>query len=173
MAYSQKFKERILATALAPEANVTDVARRAGIPKGTLFSWVNQAKLNGMSSRGNKKKRGRPRRASRWSAEEKLRILTGSAGLSEEELGAFLRNNGLHEVDLEAIREAALAGLEPPKLSRGPTPEQEENRRLRQELNRKEKALAETAALLVLSKKYRAIMGGEDDDTGESSGGNS
>jgi transposase-like protein len=173
LAYSQKFKEKVLARALAPEANVSDIARRAGIPKATLFDWVYRAKLGSMSSRSKKKKRGRPRKSSRWSAEEKLRILTEAAGLSEEELGAFLRKEGMHDADLEELRQAALAGLEPPKRSQGPTPEEKELKRLRRELNHKEKALAETAALLVLSKKYRAIMGEEDDDTGENSGGNS
>lgn len=174
MPYSEKFKEKLLARALAPEANVSDIARRAGIPKGTLFGWLYQAKLESMSSRGKKKRtRGRPRKSIRWSAEVKLRILTESAGLSDEELGAFLRKEGLHEADLQQMREAALEGLDPPKRLQGLTPEQEENRRLRRELKRKEAALAETAALLVLSKKYRAIMGDAADDTGESGGENS
>ncbi len=172
MAYSEKFREKLLARALGPDANVSDIARRAGIPKGTLFAWVEKARVGSMSSRS-KKKRGRPRKSSRWSPEEKLRLLTEAEGLSDEELGAFLRKEGLHEVDLEEIRAAAIAGLEPPKRKTGLTPEQEENKRLRRELRRKEKALAETAALLVLSKKYRAIMGDEDDDTGEDSGENS
>ncbi len=90
--------------------------------------------------------------------------------MGDEELGAFLRKEGLHESDLQEMRAAALAGLEPPKRSQGLTPEQEELKSLRRELKRKEKALAEAAALLVLSKKYRAIMGDEDDDTGESNG---
>ena len=126
-----------------------------------------------MSSRSKQKKRGRPRKSSKWSPEEKLRILTESAALSDDELGAFMRKEGLHEADLEEMRTAALAGLEPPRRSQGLTPEQKENKRLKRELERKEKALAEAAALLVLSKKYRAIMGYEDDDSGESSGENS
>ena len=161
-----------MAKALAPSANVSGVARQAGIPKQTLFTWIEQAKIGSVSSRS-KKKRGRPRSSSKWSPEEKLRLLTESASLSDEALGAFLRKEGLHQVDLEEIRAAALVGLEPPKRSQGPSPEARQIKELRRELNRKEKALAEAAALLVLSKKYRAIMGGEDDDTGESSGENS
>jgi len=161
-----------LARALAPSANVSSIARQAGIPKQTLFGWVREAKIGSVSSRS-KKKRGRPRSSSKWSPEEKLRLLIESASLSDEALGAFLRKEGLHEVDLEGIRAAALVGLEPPKRSQGPSPEEKQIKELRRELNRKEKALAEAAALLVLSKKYRAIMGGEDDDTGESSGENS
>jgi len=164
VAYSEKFKENLLAKALAPSSNVSGLARQAGVPKQTLFAWLRQAKLSSVSNRS-KKKRGRPRNSSRRSAEEKLRLLTESAGLADDELGAFLRKEGLHQVDIEEIRAAAIAGLKPPKRIIGLTPEQEENKRLRRELNRKEKALAETAALLVLSKKYRAIMGDVDDDT--------
>lgn len=172
MAYSEKFKETLLARALAPNSNITGLARQAGVPKQTLFAWVRRAKLDSVSSRG-KKKRGRPRNSSRRSPEEKLRLLTESAGLSDDELGAFLRKEGLHQVDLEEIRAAAISGLQPPKRVIGLTPEQEELRRLKRELGRKEKALAETAALLVLSKKYRAIMGDEDDDTNSNDGENS
>ena len=172
MAYSEKFKEKLLTRALAPSSNISGLARLAGVPKQTLFAWVRQAKLDSVSNRG-KKKRGRPRNSSRRSPEEKLRLLTESSGLSDDELGAFLRKEGLHQVDLEEIRAAAISGLQPPKRTVGLTPEQEELRRLKRELGRKERALAETAALLVLSKKYRAIMGDEDDDTNSSDGENS
>jgi hypothetical protein len=43
--------------------------------------------------------------------------------------------------------------------------ETREMRELRRELKRKDKALAETAALIVLKKKVQAIWGDEDDDT--------
>lgn len=172
MAYSARFKEKMVSKALRPENSVSGTAKTAGIPTTTLFGWIQQAKMSTVSNRS-KKKRGRPRNSSRWSSEEKLRLLNEASSLSDDELGAFLRKEGLHESDLQEMRAAALAGLEPPKRSTGLTPEQEENKQLRRELKRKEKALAEAAALLVLSKKYRAIMGDEDDDTVESSGENS
>ena len=68
-----------------PNANVSEIARRAGIPKGTLFSWVEQAKVGSMSSQS-KKKRGRPRKSSRRSPEEKLRLLTETTGLSDDDV---------------------------------------------------------------------------------------
>ncbi len=107
LAYSEKFRGKLLAKALVPGANVTGVARQAGIPKQTLFTWIEQAKIGSVSSRS-KKKRGRPRNSSKWSPEEKLRLLTESAALSDEELGAFLREEDLHESDLGEIRAAAL-----------------------------------------------------------------
>ena len=76
----------MLSRALAPSANVSDIARRAGIPKGTLFSWVEQAKVGSMSSQS-KKKRGRPRKSSQRSPEEKLRLLTEAMLLIHRFLG--------------------------------------------------------------------------------------
>lgn len=89
-----------------------------------------------------------------------------SAGLGDDELGAFLRREGLHEVQLEQWRHDALQGLSTSRgKSRGPTPEKKRIRELEKQLRRKEKALAETAALLVLKKKAAAIWGDEDDST--------
>ena len=74
---------------------------------------------------------------------------------------------------LEKFEQPPWSALSLRNVLRGPSPEEKRIKQLERELNRKEKALAEAAALLVLSKKYRAIMGDEDDDTGEQSGGNS
>lgn len=169
MAYSEKFKEKMVAKALTPGNSVAGTAKLARIPKTTLYSWVERAKLGSMSSTG-KKKRGRPRRSSGWSPEEKLRILIESAGLSENELGAFMRREGLHEVDLQEMREAALAGLRPVRRKGGPTAEEKRIQKLERELTRKDKALAETAALLVLKKKFHALLAEEGDDTDETKG---
>ena len=63
-----------------------------------------------------------------------------AAGLSDDELGAYLRREGLHEADLAHVREevekAATEGLRPKKKRRGLSPEQKELRALRKELHR-------------------------------------
>ena len=101
-----------------------------------------------------------------WSAQEKLAAVMEAASLSDEELGAFLRSRGLHEAQLQQWRDLMLAGLEPMTVQRGKkAPETKRVRELEKELRRKDKALAETAALLVLKKKAQAIWGDEDDDT--------
>ena len=104
----------------------------------------------------------RPRRPEDWTAEERLQIVLEAAKVSEADLGAFLRSKGLHEAVLTEWRTAALTAL------RGPTkasPEAKRVRALEKELARKDKALAEAAALLVLKKKVQAIWGDEDDST--------
>lgn len=124
-------------------------------------------------SKSNKSRRGRPRKSSRWSAEEKLRLLTEASGLDENALGEFLRREGLHEADLDAMRAEALKGLTPKVIHRGKSPTELRIAKLEREVARKDKALAEAAALLVLQKKFQALMEGEDDVMDEDFGDDS
>ena len=152
------------------DVSIAQIAQKAGIPTPTLYYWMKQAKIADMSSRSSKKKRGRPVKSSRWSPEEQLRFLTEASVLSDEELGVYLRKEGLHEVDLQRIREAALSGLKPPVVRRGLSPQEQELKELKRDLRREEKALAEAAALLVLQKKFRALLAEEGDDMDETFG---
>jgi transposase-like protein len=106
-----------------------------------------------------------------WTPGEKIAAVAEAAGLSDEELGAFLRRKGLHQAQLDAWRTAVVEALtskpqRPPKSS----PEKRRVRELEKELRRKDKALAETAALLVLKKKAQSIWGDEDESTSPRSG---
>jgi transposase len=112
----------------------------------------------------------RARRPEDWSSAERLSAVVRTAGMTEAELGGFLRAEGLHEADLKAWREAALEGLEGRPASREGGSPSKRIRELERELARKEKALAEAAALLVLAKKTRALLEGEGDSTWRKSG---
>ena len=104
------------------------------------------------------------------SPEDKLRVVRAAEGLEGVELGAFLRREGLHEADLaqwqKQAEQAALAAL---GGRRQRTAEQRRLRQLESELKRKDKALAEAAALLVLSKKVQELWG--DDEGDDTKGG--
>jgi transposase-like protein len=102
------------------------------------------------------------RRPEDWKPEERLRAVIEAAGLSDAELGEFLRRSGLHEATLAEWRGAALEALGTRKTS---GKEAKRVRELERELRRKERALAEAAALLVLQKKAQAIWGDEDEST--------
>jgi transposase len=107
-----------------------------------------------------------------WSAEEKLQAVIEASSVSEEDLGAFLRRQGLHEAQLTQWRQLVLSGLKkaPKRSGRASTAQGRRVRELEQELARKEKALAEAAALLILKKKVQQIWGDEDDNTPRKSG---
>jgi transposase-like protein len=101
-----------------------------------------------------------------WTPEEKLKIVLEAATLSDGELGVFLRAKGIHEAVLAEWKDQALAGLRGTEASsKAQKGESRELRELKRELKRKDKALAETAALIVLKKKVQEIWGDEDDDT--------
>lgn len=175
--YSEAFKSKIVQRMMGPEARTaTSLSRELGIAQPTLSLWLRawRSTLAPMS-----KKRAvvfpaasKPRRVDDWSAEERLRVVAEAAKLSEEELGSFLRREGLHEATVREWRTAALEGLSSERAIRSQQKRGAEQKRVRdleRELQRKERALAEAAALLVLQKKVRAIWGDEDESTGPKS----
>jgi transposase-like protein len=120
------------------------------------------------------------RRSQDWSGEDKLAAVIESASLSEAELGGYLRRRGLHRATLEAWRQEALQGLAGAKKPAWAPSSKEDRKRIRglekdlarhqRELARKDKALAEAAALLVLKKKVESLWADEEDDTDPRSG---
>jgi len=117
-------------------------------------------------------KGGRSNKSRAWSTDEKLRILGEASRLSDDDLGAFLRSEGLHEATLREWQEAAASALAPAPAKRRnkKTPEAKKIAQLERELVRKEKALAELAALITLQKKVREIWGDGGDDMDTRSG---
>ena len=103
-----------------------------------------------------------------WSGENKLAVVIETASLNEQELAAYCRRKGLYAEQIARWRQSAIAGATtPPPLSLAERREQQRDRKqirkLEKELRRKEKALAEAAALLILQKKAQAIWGDDED----------
>ena len=169
--YSAAFKAKIVEKLLHPNGpSACAVSVEVGIPQPTLSRWVREAvSLSDVS----KKKSKSPKKGKRWSAEERLRIVVQASALSEEELGAFLRREGVHTNQLErwrATAREALSGGQASEARRQAERDRKRIRELERELRRKDKALAESAALLWLKKKAQDIWGDEDDDTSRENG---
>jgi transposase-like protein len=137
------------------------LSKEVGISQSTLSRWLREAGNVASVS----KKKEHPRRAKTWTLREKLRVVLAADGLNGEELGALLRKEGIHSARLEEWRSAAELALDPRAAARAETGASRRIKELEKELARKEKALAETAARLVLRKKAAALWGEEDDDT--------
>ena len=153
--YSTELKESTVAKMLPPNnVSVPQLARDTGIPRDTLYGWRRQA--GGQASR--------PATSATpmgvLSSEEKFAVVVETATLNELELGAYCRRKGLFAEQIIAWRDTcrqANAPL-PSKAERAEQrAEREQIQRLNRELQRKDRALAEAAALLVLQKKVRAI----------------
>ena len=103
-----------------------------------------------------------------WKGQDKLAVVIETAALNESELGEYCRRKGLYPEQVQRWKEAALHGYESDeKVQHQQIANRKDDKRkikkLESELRRKEKALAETAALLVLRKKAQAIWGEEED----------
>jgi transposase-like protein len=171
MEYPEKFKARMVQKLTTPGApSATALSDEVGVPQPTLSKWVREASRVGGMAKPKRTKVGGRKRPQDWTAEEKLDAVIEAASLREEDLGIFLRRGGLHQTHLRQWRQQIVAGLKAPR-SKKTSPEARRLRELERELQRKDKALAETAALLVLKKKAQAIWGDEDDPTTPRSGG--
>jgi transposase-like protein len=159
--YPDEQKRSLIERMLSPQnADIPQLSRETGIPKDTLYGWRRQAQRSrGLTPTASASG------AERWSAKEKFAMVVETAALSEAEQGEYCRKRGLYPEQLQAWRRAceqANAGQAASRPKTG-TADQRRIRELERELSRKERALAEAAALLVLRKKAQAIWGeGED-----------
>ncbi len=176
MQYTDAIKARMIKRLTGPNAvSAAALAEEVGIGQPTLSRWLREAGTVGSMSR--KKRTSAATRAGKrvqdWTLEEKLAAVGEAASLADDELGAFLRRKGLHRSQFEEWREHASSGFTEGQRKRGkskPSQEQKRIRELERELRRKEKALAEAAALLILQKKADELFGVEEDDTKPRSG---
>lgn len=163
--YTQEFKEGIVQKMMPPNTmSAADVSRETGVSTATLYNWRNQFRIKGKAVPAD------PSNPEKWSGENKLAVVVETAALNEQELSEYCRRKGLYAEQIARWKEAAEAGAGASeahlgKAERGELQkERKKTRELEKELNRKDKALAETAALLVLQKKSQAIWGMEERD---------
>jgi transposase-like protein len=153
--YPKELKDSIIARMLPPNnVSVPELVRETGIPKDTLYTWRSKARKGSAPALAIATKG--------LSSEEKFNIVLETARLNEIELGAYCRRKGLFKPMIEAWRETCKQAHNPlaPKAKADRTAirtQKKEIKRLEMELRRKEKALAEAAALLVLQKKVRFL----------------
>jgi transposase len=173
--YSAAFRARMVTRLVGPGAvSATQLGKETGLAQATLSRWLKEAST--LERKMARKKSPPPpaqslvsKQPQEWTPEEKLAIVLEAGGLSEGELGVYLRGKGIHAAVLEEWRRQALAGIRGTERASQVQTDSRKVRELERELRRKEKALAEAAALLVLKKKAQEIWGDEDDDTGPKS----
>jgi len=153
--YSAELKDSVVARMLPPNnVRVPQLVRETGIPRDTLDGWRRQAVGRGAAATTLATPVGA------WSSEEKFAAVVETASLNELEVGEYCRHKGLFPEQIGVWRETcrqANAPL-PTKAERAQQrAEREQVQRLTRELQRKDRALAEAAALLVLQKKLRVL----------------
>lgn len=157
--YTNEFKASMIKKMMAPnEIAVSTLSKEKGISESALYKWRLDYQTKGHVV---------PETATNtnnWTSSNKLAAVIETAAMNEAELGEYCRKKGLYTNQIKDWKASALSGYEQTeqiknskRLSR--QKDQKKIKMLEGELRRKEKALAETAALLVLSKKWQAIWG--------------
>ena len=154
--YGQAFKDRAVARLLPPESSALEVvSRESGIASATLQRWLAAAL-------------SKPARGRAWTAGARLDAVITTAAMSEADKGSWCREHGVYPADLALWRASCTTALAEPEEARAsPQATRLDHKRIKElerDLRRKNAALAETAALLVLSKKLEVIFQkGEDE----------
>lgn len=153
--YSDGFKQQALFKVFSRgDKTIRDVAEELNLNRYTLKGWMRM-------SVSKTEKKTMAKRPIDWSLEERLTALQESHGLSEDALNAWCRKKGLFAHQLVEWK-AAFCNQSQQLNHREDALElrtlKADKQRLERELNRKEKALAEAAALLILQKKYQALF---------------
>ncbi|MEW7980699.1 MAG: transposase [Candidatus Sedimenticola endophacoides] len=164
MGYPKERKEAVLKKML-PLQNKTipEISKEEGISEGTLYNWRKAARAEGrLMPDGDSTPAG-------WAARDKFAAVVATAAMNEAQLSAYCRQNGLYPEQIEQWREACEQAndwdrTQNQKLKESRRLDDKRIKELERELRKKEKALAETAALLVLRKKAQAIWGDAEEE---------
>lgn len=161
--YPKEMKEAVVARMLSGEETMADINRETGININTLYRWRDAAQQKGLTATTKYKN------ADKWSSQDKFTVVLETANLSEIEFSEYCRNKGIYPEQVKEWKAACMNANDGekasnPKANKELREERREKEKLAKELQRKEKALAEAAALLVLRKKADAIWGMEEED---------
>ena len=163
MAFSTERRVAVLKKLEPPNAApLRQLAKGEGIPEVTLHAWRRDARSKGrLLPAANAGPEG-------WTSRDKFAAVIETAALNEADLAAYCRQRGLYAEQIQTWRTACEQANDwerasTQRLGQATKDEKKRIKVLERDLARKEKALAEAAALLVLRKNAAAIWGdGED-----------
>ena len=162
--YSEERKQAVIEKMMPPHnIPVSVLVEETGISDVTLYHWRKQAREKGLVVPGDGKN------PEQWSPEDKFAVVLETASMNEAELAEYCRKKGLFVEQITAWKQACIQGNVSSAQQAKAVRDQAKNDKkrikdLERELRKKEKALAETAALLVLRKKANAIWGDDEDE---------
>jgi transposase len=164
MAYSKELKQSVIAKMIPPNNQpLMQIQRETGIPEGTLKKWKSEIRNRGIAAPAGEQV------SEKWSTRDKFLIVVETATLSEIDLAEYCRKKGLYVEEIKAWQDNCMqanggVAKELASSQRREKDKEKELKQVKKELQRKEAALAETAALLVLRKKAEAIWGATEED---------
>lgn len=166
MGYPAERREAVLRKLLPPNnMSIAQLAKEEGISDATLYLWRKQARNEGrlMPDADNSS-------ANNWSSRDKFAAVMETAAMSQTEVAEYCREKGMFPEQLVQWRQACEQANDwdqasEKKLKEATQSERKKNVKLQKDLERKNTALAEAAALLVLRKKYNALFEDHEDES--------
>lgn len=160
--YPEEFKRSIVKNILSnSNSSLRQASKENGVPISTVHGWLKRYGDPGNTKEPTKKY------PNDWTLEERFNILVEIAGLSEEECGIYCRQKGIYQYQLtewhEIFMKTATDSKNKEELAELKAL-RAENKALKKELRRKDSALAETSALLILKKKADYLWGEIEED---------
>lgn len=149
--FSKEFKEAIVKKLISRgNKTIEQFCNENNLALSSVSRWQSQC-ANVLEMKTKKDK-------SKFSAENILKIISETFPLSEEDLGIYLRKNGLHSNQLTEWRSGILASMNQPKINPHKKDDRDiEIKELKKNLHKKNAALAEVSALLILQKKANLL----------------
>ena len=164
MGYSPERKQAVLKKMLPPNnIAIAEIAKEEGINESTLYNWRSQARNEGrLMPNSDNTPQG-------WSSKDKFAAVMETSAMSQAEIAEYCRQRGLYPTQLAEWRQACEQANDwnqalERQLKETSKADRKKLKTVQQELARKEKALAEAAALLVLQKKFDGMFEDERDD---------
>ncbi|MCK5883053.1 MAG: transposase [Bacteriovoracaceae bacterium] len=163
--YTEGFKKSAVEKLLSQSSlGLTGTATKVGVSPSTLYSWKKKyANTYVMGKIKNKT-------AKKWTPEQKLEAVIQTSSMTDQELGEYLRSNGLHTSDLEGFKSVFLelpVSKGRPKLDTEVKELRKQEKQLKRELRQAQVALARQSARIILLKKSHEIWGTIDDEDDE------
>jgi transposase-like protein len=164
--FSQSFKMQAVEKALnrSNETTQQEIADELGIGLSTLGKWIIKSRNNELEALSSNMMT-QDKRPQEFSLEERLELIIRCSSLDEAQVSQLCREEGIFPHHIKQWKTDFTKGQ---RVSKNPTESKKlkaEIKILKREINRKDKALAETAALLVLQKKVQAIWGSDEDNS--------
>lgn len=156
--YSPERKAAVIARMLPPHnQSIYQLSRQEGIPVNTLYGWRSQAGSQIPSATDDSKSQ------KEWSRDARFAVIVETAPLSAHAVAEYCRRKGLYPEQIQQWKDEL---MQPDQRDEKALikKQQKEIQQLNRELARKDKALAEAAALLILQKKLKALFDEENGD---------
>jgi len=156
--FSEEFKQALVKKLLSRgKQTVAQFCEENGLGISTVTRWQSEcANVSEMNHKKNK---------SKVSSENILKIISETYSLNEEDLGLYLRKNGLHSAQVAEWRSSFLSSVNKPKTYLNKKDARDSKiSELEKDLFKKDKALAEVSALLILQKKVGLLWGKRTED---------